>query len=235
MRQAGKILRETRELLINAVAPGVSTSQLNKIAYDYILASDAQPSFLGYEGFPGSICTSVNDCVIHGIPRVSEVLKKGDIISLDIGVCYKGYHADSAVTVGVSTITKGAQMLLDVTQESLNCGIKAAISGNYVSDISKAVEDYIKPFNYGIVREFTGHGIGKDIHEDPSIPNYVSKSKGALLKSGMVICIEPMVNQGTHKVKVLSDNWKVVTIDHKLSAHFEHMILIKGDTPEILT
>lgn len=234
MRTAGKILVLTREYLKEFIKPGITTKELDKLAEDFIIKHDASPSFKGYEGFPGSICTSVNEEVVHGIPS-NRILKEGDIISLDIGVYYKGYHADSAYTFAVGKIKEEHQLLLERTKNSLMAGIKEAKPNNYVEDISRAIENYLKPFKYGIVEEFTGHGIGRELHEPPYVPNYVGNEKGPMLKEGMTICIEPMVNLGTKRIHIKNDNWTVVTRDKKVSAHFEHMIVITKNGCEILT
>lgn len=235
MRNAGLILAATRLELERHLKPGISTYELDQIAEKFILSQDATPSFKGYGGFPGSICTSVNEEVIHGIPTKKRILKNGDVISIDLGVYYKGYHADSAWTYPIGEVSEDILKLLKVSEESLYAGLEMARPGNRVSDISHAIESFIKPYGYGIVEEFTGHGIGKNLHEDPHVPNYGSPGQGELLSEGMTICIEPMVNLGTKSVKILSDEWTVVTIDKKPSAHFEHMIVITKDGYEILT
>ena len=235
MRKAGEILVKTRNYLEDFIKPGVSTSKLDNLAHDKIIELGGRPSFKGYNGFPGSICSSINEVVVHGIPSKKDILKDGDIITIDIGVEYKGYHADSAKTYPVGTISDELKKLLEVTEESLYEGLKHAKPGNYVSDISNAIETYIKPHGYGIVEDFTGHGIGRSLHESPYVPNFGPKGRGAILKPGMTICVEPMVNLGTKKVKVLTDNWTTVTKDKKHSAHFEHMIVITETGHEILT
>lgn len=224
----------TREHLKNHIKVGITTKKLDKIAEDYIKSLGGTPSFKGYNGFPGSICTSVNEVVVHGIPSNLK-LKEGDIISIDIGVYYNGFHADSAWTYGVGKISEENQKLLDVTLASLYEGIKEAKVNNRVGDISHAIESYVKPHGYGIVEEFTGHGIGRNLHEDPYVPNFGKPKTGALLRSGMTICIEPMINLGTKNVRILQDNWTTVTLDKKNSAHFEHMVAITEDGYEILT
>lgn len=235
IKKASKILVETRALLKKHIKPGISTLELDKIAEEYIIKNDATPSFKGYEGFPNSICSSVNEVVIHGIPTKDKILKEGDIISIDLGVCYKGYHADSCYTFKVGNVTDEVYKLLEVTENSLYEGIKYAKEGKHVGDISNAIETFIKPYKYGIVKEYTGHGIGRDLHEDPYVPNYGSKGKGPILRRGMTICIEPMINLGTSKIKVLKDGWTVITKDKKPSAHFEMQVLITDNEPEILT
>lgn len=235
MREAGRMVALTREEVKKHIKPGISTKALDEIAENFIVSLGGKPSFKGYHGFPGSVCLSVNEVVVHGIPSEKMILKEGDIITLDIGVYYKGYHADSAWTYPVGTISKADQQLLDVTLASLFEGLKQAIPGNRVSDISAAIEAYVKPYGYGIVEEFTGHGIGKQLHEDPYIPNFGQPGMGALLKPGMTFCVEPMVNIGTKRVKILQDNWTTVTMDKSKSAHFEHMIAITETGYQILT
>ena len=235
MREASQILVQTRQALFEMIQPGISTEALDQIADRTIRTLGGIPSFKDYEGYPNSICTSVNDVVIHGIPSKKVILKEGDIISIDIGVNVKGYHADSAFTYPVGKISDEAQTLLDITEKALYIGIEQAFPGNHVSNIGHAIEQYIKPYGYGIVETFTGHGIGKDLHEAPQVLNYGPKNQGPKLKPGMTICIEPMVNLGTKDVQVLQDGWTVVTKDKRLSAHFEHMVLITEDGCEIMT
>ena len=235
MREASQILVQTRQALFEMIQPGASTEALDQIADHTIRTLGGIPSFKDYEGYPKSICTSVNEVVIHGIPSKKVFLKEGDIISIDIGVNVKGYHADSAFTYPVGKISDEAQTLLDITEKALYIGIEQAFPGNHVSNIGHAIEQYIKPYGYGIVETFTGHGIGKDLHEAPQVLNYGPKNQGPKLKPGMTICIEPMVNLGTKDVQVLQDGWTVVTKDKRLSAHFEHMVLITEDGCEIMT
>jgi methionyl aminopeptidase len=235
MREAGRILDLTRKMLEEHIKPGISTLQLDQLAESFIINLGATPSFKGYHGFPGSICTSINEVVVHGIPSNKHILKEGDIITLDFGVNYKGYHADSATTYPVGKVTPEIEKLLEVTEKSLYVGLEQAKPGNQVSDISHAIETYVKPFGYGIVEEFTGHGIGRSLHEDPYVPNFGKPHQGPVLKPGMTFCVEPMVNLGTKRVKILSDNWTTVTTDRKPSAHFEHMIVITETGHEILT
>lgn len=235
MREAGRILELTRQMVKDHIHPGVSTMYLDQLAETHIKSLGGIPSFKGYEGFPGSICASVNEVVVHGIPSKNVILKDGDIVTLDFGVNYKGYHADSATTYPVGNVSDEIKQLLEVTEASLYEGLKFAKPGNRVSDISHAIESYVKPFGYGIVEEFTGHGIGRSLHEDPYVPNYGKPHVGPELKPGMTICVEPMVNLGTKHVRVLRDNWTTITTDHKASAHFEHMILITKTGYEILT
>jgi methionyl aminopeptidase len=235
MREAGRILDLTRDMLKNHVKPGISTHQLDQLAENFIRNLGAEPSFKGYHGFPGSICTSINEVVVHGIPSSKEILKEGDIITLDFGVNYKGYHADSATTYPVGKVSPDIEKLLDITEQSLYIGLEQAKPGNHVSDISYAIEAFVKPHGYGIVEEFTGHGIGRDLHEEPYVPNFGKPGQGPILKPGMTFCVEPMINLGTKRVKVLSDNWTTVTVDKKPSAHFEHMIVITETGYDILT
>jgi len=235
MREAGRILELTRLMLKEHVKPGISTHQLDELAENFIVNLGAKPSFKGYHGFPGSICTSINEVVVHGIPSKKQVLKEGDIITLDFGVNYKGYHADSATTYPVGKVSPEIEKLLSITEQSLYIGLEQAKPGNHVSDISYAIESFIKPYGYGVVEEFTGHGIGRDLHEEPFVPNFGKPKEGPILKPGMTFCVEPMVNLGTKRVKVLSDNWTTVTVDRKPSAHFEHMIVITETGYDILT
>lgn len=235
MKEASQILVTARQALFEKIQPGISTEALDQHADKIIRELGGIPSFKNYEGYPKSICTSVNEVVIHGIPSEKVILKDGDIISIDIGVNVKGYHADSAFTYAVGNISKDAKQLLEITEKALYIGIDEARPGNYVSNIGHAIENFIKPYGYGIVETFTGHGIGKELHEAPQVLNYGPKNQGPKLKPGMTICIEPMINLGTKDVKVLSDGWTVVTEDKSLSAHFEHMILITEDGCEIMT
>jgi|SRR5690554_838899 len=235
MKEAGDILAQTHELIKEHIKPGITTAKLDKLAEEFITSKGAIPSFKGYNGFKGSICTSINEVVVHGIPSKKAVLKNGDIISIDIGVYYKGYHADAAITHPVGNINDKVKQLLKVTEEALYEGLKEAKPGNHLSNISHRIEQFIKPHGYGIVEEFTGHGIGKDLHEDPYVPNFGEPNQGPILKEGMTFCVEPMVNMGTKEVKILRDNWTTVTIDRKYSAHFEHTIAITKDGYEIIT
>jgi len=235
MKQAGKIVALAHQEVKKHIKPGVTTYELDQVVEKSIRAHQAIPSFKGYGGFPGSACTSVNEQVVHGIPSKGVVLKNGDIISIDIGAEYEGYHGDSAWSYPVGTISEEAQRLLDVTEQSLFEGLKMARAKNRLSDISNAIQTYAESYGYSIVREFVGHGLGKQLHEDPQIPNYGPKGRGTLLKAGMTLAIEPMVNMGRKEVKILSDNWTTVTRDKSLSAHFEHSILITEDECVILT
>lgn len=234
MRDAGKIVADTLVEVKNAVKPGVSTLELDKIAEKYIRSCGAIPAFKGYGGFPASICTSINEEVVHGIPGLKK-LKNGDNVSTDVGAVINGFNGDSAKTFPVGEVSVEMQKLLDVTEQSLYKGIEKAIAGNRLGDISNAVQTFAEKYGYGIVRDYVGHGIGRKMHEDPQIPNYGSAGRGPRLKSGMTLAIEPMINLGTHEVKTLDDDWTVITKDRKPSAHFEHTIAIIDDKPEVLT
>ncbi|MGO4890139.1 type I methionyl aminopeptidase [Anaerobacillus sp. MEB173] len=234
MREAGRIVALTHQELKDHIKPGISTIELDKIAEQFIRKQGAIPSFKGYNGFTGSICTSVNEELVHGIPG-ERVLKDGDIISIDIGAQYNGYHGDSAWTYAVGSISDETQKLLDVTEESLYKGLAEAKPGERLSNISHAIQSYVEPMGFSIVREYVGHGVGQDLHEDPQIPHYGPPGKGPRLKPGMVLAIEPMVNAGTRYVRTLADNWTVVTTDGKMCAHFEHTIAITETGYEILT
>ena len=234
MREAGKIVALTHQELQKHITPGISTKELDAIAEKFILKADALPSFKGYNGFRGSICASVNEELVHGIPG-ERVLRDGDIISIDIGAKYNGYHGDSAWTYAVGTISEENQKLLKVTEESLFKGLEQAKPGERLSNISHAIQSYVEAHNFSIVREYVGHGVGQDLHEDPQIPHYGPPNKGPRLKPGMVLAIEPMVNAGSRYVKTLADNWTVVTVDGKTCAHFEHTIAITDNGYEILT
>ncbi|KIL72065.1 Methionine aminopeptidase [Bacillus badius] len=224
----------THRELQRFISPGISTKQLDEIAEKFIRQHDAIPSFKGYNGFRGSICASVNEELVHGIPG-DRILKDGDIISLDIGADYRGYHGDSAWTYPVGTISSDVQQLLKVTEESLFVGLEEAKPGERLSNISHAIQTYVESHGFSIVREYVGHGIGQNLHEDPQIPHYGPPGKGPKLKPGMVLAIEPMVNAGSRYVKTLGDNWTVVTQDGKMCAHFEHTVAITETGFEILT
>ncbi|MBQ3037664.1 MAG: type I methionyl aminopeptidase [Clostridia bacterium] len=235
MREAGKITAEALKLIEKHIKPGVSTEYLNKIAHDYIVSKGATPSFLNYNGFPGSICASPNDWVVHGIPGKKVILREGDIISIDMGAYKNGYHSDAARTFPVGKISQEAQRLIDVTKQSFFEGIKYAVHGAKLGDVSAAIQEYVESNGYSVVRDLVGHGIGKNLHEDPSVPNFGKKGKGVRLAAGMTLAIEPMVNAGEYDVCVLDDDWTVVTEDGTLSAHYENTILIKQGECEILT
>ena len=235
MKDACRISAEALRAAGEAVKPGISTLEIDTIVRQYIEKQGATPSFLGYGGFPASACISVNNVVIHGIPKPTTVLKDGDIVSIDTGACYRGYHGDNAYTFPCGSISAEAQRLLDATRESLYEGIKQATVGNRIGDIGSAVQQYVEARSYSVVRKYVGHGVGAKLHEDPNVPNYGTKGKGIRLLPGMTIAIEPMVNEGTHHTRVLGDKWTVVTVDGRLSAHFEHTIAITPDGPKILT
>ncbi|MED4586273.1 type I methionyl aminopeptidase [Brevibacillus choshinensis] len=234
MREAGRIVALTHQELAKAIKPGVTTKQLDEIAETFIRSMAAVPSFKGYGGFPGSICASVNEELVHGIPG-KRMLQEGDIISLDIGAQFEGYHGDSAWTYPVGTISTENQNLLRVTEESLFKGLEKAIPGARLSDISHAIQVHAEAAGFTLVREYVGHGIGQNLHEDPQVPNYGPPDRGPRLKPGMVLAIEPMVNAGERYVRTLEDNWTVVTVDRKTCAHFEHTIAITEDGYEIFT
>ena len=235
MRLAGKITRDALLLIEKHIKPGISTLQLDKIAYDYIVSQGATPNFLHYNGFPGSICASVNDQVVHGIPSKDVVLSAGDIISIDMGACIHGYNGDAARTFPVGKISDEAQRLINVTKQSFFEGIKYAVHGAKLGDISAAIQEYVESKGYSVVRDLVGHGIGRHLHEDPSVPNFGRRGHGVKLASGMTLAIEPMVNGGAYDVCVLDDDWTVVTEDGSLSAHYENTVLIKPTECEILT
>ena len=235
MRQAGRISQRALQAAGKAVEPGVSTYEIDCIVREYIEKQGAAPSFLGYGGFPASACISVNNVVIHGIPSRNEILKQGDIVSIDVGAYFEGYHGDNAWTFPCGDISKEAQRLIDTTRESLFEGIRQAVAGNRIGDIGHAVQEYAEARSYSVVRKFVGHGVGAKLHEDPSVPNYGMSGKGIRLLPGMTIAIEPMITQGTRKVRILNDGWTTVTADGKLSAHFEHTVAITPDGAVILT
>ena len=234
LRDAGQIVAETLAEVRKAVKPGVTTLELDQIAEKYIKGRGATPAFKGYHGFPGNICSSINEEVVHGIPGLRK-LKNRDNVSVDIGAVINGYNGDAAITVPVGEVDAQLQKLLQVTEESLHKGIEKAVIGNRLSDISHAIQTHCEQFGFGVVRDYVGHGIGRSMHEDPQVPNYGAPGRGPRLKSGMTLAIEPMVNLGTHEVKTLDDGWTVVTLDGKHSAHFEHTIAITDKGPEILT
>jgi methionyl aminopeptidase len=234
MREACVIAARALKLAGEAVAPGVTTAEIDYVVRRYIESQGAKPSFLGYGGFSGSACISVNDTVIHGIPG-KRVIKEGDIVSLDVGAYLNGYHGDNAATVAAGKISREAQALMDATRESLFEGIREAKAGNRIGDIGAAVQRYVEVRGYSVVRQFVGHGVGANLHEDPSVPNYGTPGRGPRLLPGMTLAIEPMINAGTPGVKILEDGWTTVTADGKLSAHFEHTVAITPDGPVILT
>ena len=235
MRKAGEISQRALRLGGEAVEPGVSTWEIDRIIRQYIEKEGATPNFLGYEGYPGSACISVNDVVIHGIPSKDQILKKGDIVGIDTGALYEGFNGDNAWTFPCGEISPEAQGLLDATREALFKGIEQARPGNRVGDIGHAVQEYVEARGYSVVRDFVGHGVGAKLHEDPSVPNYGKAGRGVRLLPGMTIAIEPMVCEGSYEVEVLDDEWTTVTVDGKLAAHYENTIAITPDGPRILT
>jgi methionyl aminopeptidase len=235
MRRAGRIVAATRQKVVEAVRPGVTTAQLDRVAEDHIAAEGAIPNFKGYRGFPATICTSINEQVVHGIPG-KRVLKEGDLVSLDFGAIWEGYHADSAITVFCGEPPSSeAEKLVRVTEESLQAAITQVREGRRLSDVGYAVQQVVEGAGFSVVREYVGHGIGQSLHEDPQIPNYGEPGRGVELKPGMVLAIEPMVNMGGWETRVLADEWTVVTADGSLSAHFEHTVALTEDGPEVLT
>lgn len=235
MQEANAIVSEVLTTLKGVVEPGLTTWELDRIAEDLCLKRNAKPAFKGYRGFPGSLCVSVNEEVVHGIPSRKKKLKEGDIISIDFGTEYKGFYGDSAVTLSVGKISPDIKRLLRVTKESLNYGIEQVVAGNRIGDISEAIQKHVEEHGFSIVRQFVGHGIGSSLHEAPEIPNFFHGERTARLLPGMVLAIEPMVNMGTHKVKVLKDGWTVITNDRKPSAHFEHSVAVTEKGPIILS
>lgn len=235
MREAGKRLAHVHQELGNAIRPGMSTLEVDALGEKLIRDCGCIPNFLHYNGYPASICVSVNDEVVHGIPKKDRYLKEGDIVSLDAGLIYKGYHSDAARTHAVGKVSEEAMKLMEVTKQSFFEGIKMAKEGNHLFDISAAIDSYVSGFGYGIVRDLVGHGIGTALHEDPQIPNFAQKRKGVRLQAGMTLAVEPMINAGTWQVNFLQDGWTVVTKDGSLSAHYENTILVTDGEPEILT
>ena len=235
MREAGRLLGIVHEELGRAIRPGMSTKDIDRLGEKLIRSFGCTPNFLHYQGYPASICVSVNEEVVHGIPREDHILKEGDIVSLDAGVIYKGYHSDAARTYGIGEISKEAEDLIRVTQECFFEGIKYAKVGNHLCDIAAEIDSHASRHGYGVVRDLCGHGIGTDLHEPPQIPNYKMDRKGVKLRAGMTLAIEPMINMGTWEVKWLEDKWTVVTKDHKFSAHYENTVLITEGEPKLLT
>lgn len=234
MREACRISARALQIGGKAVEPGVSTQEIDRLIRRYIESEGAKPSFLGYGGFPASACISINDTVIHGIPG-NRIIRAGDIVSIDVGAYFNGYHGDNAATFGAGDISPEAQRLLDTTKQSLMEGIRAAVAGNRIGDIGAAVQQYVEVRGYSVVRQFVGHGVGTNLHEDPSVPNFGTPGRGPRLVPGMTLAIEPMVNMGVSDVRILPDGWTTVTTDGKLSAHFEHTIAITENGPVILT
>lgn len=235
MRKACQISAEALQLAGEAVKPGITTYEIDQIAYRYIKKQGAEPNFLNYNGYPATACISINDEVIHGIPSKKRVLKEGDIVSIDLGAKVDGYNGDNAATFACGSISDEAKRLCDTTRESLYLGIEQAIAGNRIGDIAYAIQSYCEERGFSVVREYTGHGVGTHLHEDPSVPNYGTAGRGQRLLPGMTIAIEPMINLGTKAIKCLPDGWTVKTLDGKLSAHFEHTVAITKGEPIILT
>ena len=234
MRKANRIVGRTLKILKESITPGITTKELDKIAEREIRSSGATPGFLGYRGYPASLCISINDEVVHGIPG-PRVIKEGDVVSMDLGSYYEGFYGDSALSVAVGEVPDKTRDLISVTKEALEQGINASRVGNRLYDISAAIQQHVEANGFSVVRQFVGHGIGRQMHEDPQIPNYGKPGTGVRLKAGMVFAIEPMVNMGGWEVKVLDDDWTVVTLDGSLSAHFEHTIAVTSDGPDILS
>ena len=234
MREAAEILIEAHDLVAAHIKEGITTKELDTIAEKFIRSKDAYPSFLNYHGYPGSACISINDEVVHGIPGERK-LQEGDIVSVDLGVYYKGYHSDAARTYPVGTVDAAKLNLIKVTEECFFEGLKYAKPGNHLSDISSAIQRHAEAHGYGVVRDLVGHGIGKQLHEEPQVPNYKTPGRGPKLQKGMVLAIEPMINMGTWQVRVLEDDWTFVTRDGSVSAHYENTVVITDDIPEILT
>ena len=235
LKEAGRIVALCHEEMKKHVKPGVSTWELSEICEKIILEHNATPSFKGYGGFPAAVCASVNEVVVHGIPSKKQILKEGDIIAIDIGACYKGYHGDSAWSYAVGKINSKDEQLMKVTHDALFAGLSVIKEGVHLGDVESTIGQYINQFGFGIVEQFTGHGVGRDLHEDPAIFNFGTPGTGPILKEGMVLAIEPMVNAGTKNVRILPDRWTTVTKDKSKSAHFEHTIVVRKDGYEILT
>lgn len=235
MKEACRISAGALRVAGEAVKPGVSTWEIDQIAYEYIKSQGAEPNFLHLYGFPATACISINDEIIHGIPSKERILKEGDIVSIDLGAKIHGYNGDNAATFACGKVSGQAQRLMDTTKESLYKAIEMAVPGNKIGDIAWAVQDYCEQRGYGVVREYTGHGVGRELHEDPSVPNYGKAGRGVRLLPGMTLAIEPMINEGTAAIRQMPDGWTVKTADHKLSAHFEHTVAITNDGPVILT
>jgi methionyl aminopeptidase len=235
MRDAGRIVSEILDELQKSVAPGITTWELDRLAESLIYKKGAKPAFKGYLGFPCCLCASVNYEVVHGIPSKKRKLEPGDLIKLDFGVVFKGYYGDSARSIPVGTVSEEAKALIEATRESLEKGISAVVGGNRIGDIGYAVQSVVEPKGFSVVRDFVGHGIGKKLHEQPQIPNFGEPGTGMKLREGMVLAIEPMVNAGTFQVEMLDDEWTAVTLDRRLSAHFEHTVVVTNNGPEVLT
>ena len=235
MREAGYMVSKTHKYLKPFIKEGITTKELDRLAEEYIRSMGGVPTCKGFEGFPATLCTSINDEVVHGIPSAKRKLKNGDVLSIDLVSAIDGYHGDSAVTIPIGHVKPDVMKLLKVTEESLFKGIEQVKVGNRIGAIGHAVQTYCEKHGYGVVRDFVGHGLGREMHEDPQIPNYGSPDQGPLMKPGMVLCIEPMITLGTHRVRVLGDDWTAVTIDGKPAAHFEHTVVVTENGPEILT
>ena len=235
LKEAGHIVALCHEEMKKHVKPGVSTWELNEICEKIILENNATPSFKGYGGFPAAVCASVNEVVVHGIPSKKQILKEGDIIAIDIGACYKGYHGDSAWSYAVGKINPKDELLMKVTHDALFKGLEVVREGVHLGDVEFAIGNYVSQFGFGIVEQFTGHGVGRELHEDPPIFNFGTQGTGPILKEGMVLAIEPMINAGTKNVRILPDRWTTVTKDKSKSAHYEHTIVVRKDGYEILT
>lgn len=234
MKIAGQIVGDTHKYLIPHIKPGITTNELDKLAHEYIISRNATPSFKNYQGYPGSICTSINEEVVHGIPSNRQI-KDGDIISVDIGACYRGYHGDSAWTYPVGNISKEKEYLMKHTEQSLFEGLRTIKDGAHIGDIGYAIQKYAEEHHLGVVRELVGHGVGRKLHEMPDVPNYGREGTGPILKEGMVIAVEPMLNLGTARIYLLEDDWTIVTADNKPSAHYEHTVVVTKDGYTILT
>lgn len=235
MQKAGRITGEAILKAREHIKEGVSTKEIDTVIHDYIVKCGAYPSFLGYGGFPGSACISINEEIIHGIPKKDRILQEGDIVKIDVGARYRGFNGDSANTFGVGKISSEAQLLIDTTRESFYKGVAFAVHGNRIGDIGSAICEYAVSRGYGVVRKYVGHGVGQELHEDPEVPNFGTAGRGQRLYKGMTIAIEPMINIGTQEVKVLGDNWTVITADRSLSAHYEHTVAITDGEPVLLT
>ena len=235
MREAGRLLSLVHDELAKMIRPGISTKEIDRVCEEMIRSFGCTPNFLHYQGYPASVCVSVNEEVVHGIPKKSRMIQEGDIVSLDMGLIYQGYHSDAARTHAVGQISPEAQKLIEVTRQSFYEGIKMARAGMHLFDISNAIDAYVTQYGYGIVTALVGHGIGTRLHEDPQIPNFAQRRRGPKLRPGMTLAVEPMINMGTADVEWLDDDWTVVSADHSLSAHYENTILITEGEPEILT
>lgn len=235
MRESCRLLSQVHDELAKIIRPGISTKEIDRVCEELIRSRGGTPNFLHYNGYPASVCVSVNEEVVHGIPREDHIIQEGDIVSLDTGLIYHGYHSDAARTHAVGTISPEAQKLIDVTRQSFFEGVKMARAGKHLYDISNAIAAYVEPYGYGIVRDLVGHGIGTHLHEDPQIPNFARRRRGPKLQAGMTLAIEPMINMGTGDVEWLEDDWTVIAADHSLSAHYENTVLITDGEPEILT